>query len=208
MKKLFIFSDESVFSSTARNVALSLGYEVDSYSFENQKLDATISNEILLRLKGQDLFIASDEMYFSMLRVNLMRVFSLSDAFNLVNLIDMSASISEKVSLGKNIFVGKNAVLSENVIIEDGVIISESAVILPNVFLSKGAFIGPKSVIGPNARLGSSSVIGSEVEIKSIMVGSKCKILNRGSYNENIPAHTSYIENHAQPVIYVENILI
>jgi acetyltransferase-like isoleucine patch superfamily enzyme len=208
MNKLFIFSDNSSFALTAMNLAHSLGFIVDSFSIEGQKIDSAISNKILLALKGCNIFIAADEKYFNLLRVSLLRVFSLGHTFNIVNLIDLSSTISNSVNLGKNVFIGKNVVLSENVYIEDGVIIEEGAVILANVFLSKGSFIGSNSVIGPNSHIGSHSVIGRRVHIESINVGSKCKVLNEGRYNLSIPPNTSYIENHFHPIVYVENSLI
>ncbi len=206
MKQLYLLNDNTDYSKKCIELALSFYYSLDIIDIDNKSTENTFSMNFFNKFSGNNVFIAADEQFFSMLRMNLLKVILSKKAF-LINLISQNIRIPSHSILGKNIFIGDNVFLGENVVIGDGAIIDSRAIIMHNCIIGKGVFIGREAVIGSNSLIGSNTVIGSKVFIDSIKVGSKCKVFNMGRYSADIPTYTSFIENHSEPITYRENLL-
>jgi acetyltransferase-like isoleucine patch superfamily enzyme len=204
MNKLTMLVDDSGYAQSAQKLAVSNGYELDVIEIYNSGLEDSIAEDLFDSLAGKDVFIAADQRYLNMLRMNYLKMLTLKKA-NLINLIDVNTPIPNKIKLGKNIYIGKDVVLGSNLRIEDGVILDDGSVVHPNSCCQKGVYIGAKSVIGPNAFIGPNTVVGSNITLGGITVGSRCKVLNHGRYEKNLGASTYFIENNLEPIIFHEN---
>ena len=206
MQKLIFLSDGSEYAKTCFMRSSILGYDPDVIYIDNENLGDLTPEDIFNQYPEGHIFIASNERHFSMRRMFFIKVASYKKV-NLINLISPKSVFPETLKVGTNIFIGDDVCLGDQIIIGDGVIVEDGAVIMSNSIIGKGAYIGKRAVIGPNSIIGNGSLVGPNVCIDSIQIGSSCKVFNPIRYSKNIPSHTSYIENHSEPIIFYEGIL-
>ncbi|MCR4639503.1 acetyltransferase [Ruminococcus sp.] len=99
--------------------------------------------------------------------------------FNMINIIDKSATVSEYAKLGKGIFIGKCTIVNADAAIGDAAIINTNSVIehecvvgnfthisvgaklCGNVKIGNDTFIGAGSVVIQGVRIGNNVIIGA-----------------------------------------------
>lgn len=181
----------------------SLGYEITGY-YENVE---NKNNPYNIPFLGNDQEINEnhkiDDKYFVCIGDNFIRSKLsrnlYSKKYDLINIIDLSASVSGNISLGYGNFIGSNssinsgAILKNNIIVNtsaviehdslimDGVHIAPNATILGNVYVGENTFIGANSVIkqgvkiGENVTIGAGSVVLKDIPDCQVWAGNPAK---------------------------------
>jgi len=123
-----------------------------------------------------------------------------SIGYQVISIVDPTATLSQQVKIGMGVFIGKNALVNADVVIEEGCIINSGAIvehnchvkayghvatgaiICGNVVIGQEAFIGAGSVVIQNITVGNQSIIGAgsvvtrRIKDGCVAYGSPCKI--------------------------------
>ena len=103
--------------------------------------------------------------------------------FELVNLIDRTASIASTVKMGEgnlicaNVYAGADAVIGSDVILNVGCVINHDCIVSDHCHIATGALLAGEVVVGENTLIGQGTVIYAGVKIgKNVTINNGCKI--------------------------------
>lgn len=113
---------------------------------------------------------------------------ALKTGFELINIIDPTASVAENAVFGKNIFVGKNAVVNSYAEIGDMACVNTGSIVEHNCTLERFANIAPGCVFCGGVKIGEGSHIGAgSTVLQTVEIGKNCMIGAGSVVTKNIP---------------------
>lgn len=125
--------------------------------------DEDLSN---LRMQGFSYaFISLGSIGNTCLRKNLFNE-ATRLGFEIINIIDDSASVDKNVRFGKGVFIGKNAVVNAETVLGDGCIINSGSIVEHECCIGEFSHVAPGAVVCGNCYIGDDVHIGANSCIK------------------------------------------